>query len=237
MRAWATWFLASWCSASSLRADPMEEAQKLFAVGRPAEAAALLGKAAADGKAGPDAWFNLGQACSASGEPGKALWAWRQGLRSAPRDGGLRTAAAEARRRTGGTGAHPLALLTGWLRPEEWASGLLGATAGIAAWMLAIRAEQGRRRQGLAWLAGLQAIMAAGWLGSMLGTAWSPNAVVVVRQAEVALAPVPEAKPVVTLPEATEVRVLRTFREWSEVEQDGRRLGWLRSDHLMRDVR
>ncbi len=237
MRALLAWLSIALCGGASLLAEPMEEAQRLFAVGRPAEAAAVLGKAMAKGTATGDAWFNLGQAYSAAGEPGRALWAWRQGLREAPRDVGLRSLAGEARRRTGGMGAHPLAQLTGWLRPEEWAGCLLAASAVLAGWMLAFRSRPTLRRQGMAWLAGLHGAVAAGWVACLAGSAGSPDAVVVTREAPVALAPVPEALPVATLPEATEVRLLRTFGEWSEVEREGRRLGWVRTAQVWRDIR
>ena len=79
--------------------------------------------------------------------------------------------------------------------------------------------------------------MAAGWIGSLLGEAWSPNAVVVTREAQVMFAPVSEAGTAKTLPEGAEVRVLRRFGDWSEVEVDGQRAGWIRTGQWWGDLR
>lgn len=215
-----------------LAADPHDEAQQLFAVGRPAEAAAVLGRAVRTGSAGPDAWFNLGQAYSASGEPGKALWAWRQGLRVAPRDGGLRASVAQARQRTGSLGVHPLAQWTGWARVEEWAAGALLGSVTLGVWLATGWLRGGRRFRGLGWVMGAQFFLGAGWLASALGETWSPDSVVVTREASVVVAPVPEAKVVRTVTEGVEARTLRRHGDWVEVELEGRRAGWLRADHL-----
>lgn len=238
MKAWRGVLVAimGWCGVM-LAADPMAEAQKLFAVGRPAEAAAVLGKVVRAGPVGADVWFNLGQAYSAAGEPGKALWAWRQGVRSAPRDGGLRQMVAQARQRTGGTGVHPLAVWTGWLRLEEWAAGLMLATLALLGWMVAGWTKGRGPLRRWAWFAGAQGVLAAGWLAAWLGLARSPDAVVVTREAAVALAPVAESKVSRTLTEGAEVRVIRRFGDWAEVELDGARAGWIRSDQVWLDPR
>ncbi len=231
------WACVGFLGLGLAAADPYEEAQQLFAVGRPAEAAAVLGKALRTGSAGPDAWFNLGQAYSASGEPGKALWAWKQGVRVAPRDGGLRASVAQARQRTGGLGVHPLAQWAGWARVEEWAAGAMVGSATLAVWLATGWVRGGRRWPGFGWVIGTQFFLAAGWLASALGDRWSPDAVVVVREASVAVAPVPEAKAVRTLAEGVEVRVLRRHGDWVEVEVDGARMGWLRAVQIWDDRR
>ena len=237
-RAGGGWLgLALVCGLGLVAADPYSEAQQLFAVGRPAEAAAVLGKALGRVEAGPDAWFNLGQAYSASGEPGKALWAWRQGLRVAPRDGGLRASVAQARQRTGGLGVHPLTQWTGWARLEEWAAGALGGSVALGGWLATGWLRGGRRLRGGGWMMGAQVLVAAGWLAAVLGERWSPDAVVVVREASVAMAPVPEAKAVRSLAEGVEVRALRRHGDWVEVEVDGTRAGWLRAAQLWGDRR
>ena len=233
---WASWAGAMACCGALVAADPMAEAQRLFGAGRPAEAASLLGKEARAGRLGPDGWFNLGQAHSAAGEPGKALWAWRQGLRGAPRDGGLRGWVGQARQRTGGTGEHPLSQWLGGLRLEEWACGLMASTVALAGWLAVGWKRGGRMARGWGWVAGVQGMLALGWWLAWMGQRWSPDAVVVAREAAVVVAPVEAAKTVRTLPEGMEVRELRRFGEWSEVELDGTRAGWLRTSQLWRDM-
>ena len=107
----------------------------------------------------------------------------------------------------------------------------------MAVWLATGWVRGGRRWPGFGWVIGTQFFLAAGWLASALGDRWSPDAVVVVREASVAVAPVPEAKAVRTLAEGVEVRVLRRHGDWVEVEVDGARMGWLRAVQIWDDRR
>ena len=134
-RFWGGMFLCVGLALSGL-ASPVEEAGKLFALGRPAEAAALLDRVVRTNAHSSDLWFNLGQARSQAGEPGRAMVAWRRANRLDPRDGAVRAALEQARQRLGTTGTHPLGQLSGWLRDEEWAALVLAR----ASWSWAARA-------------------------------------------------------------------------------------------------
>lgn len=234
LRGWM-WVLF-WLGTRGLGAtDPLVEAQGLFSVGRPAEAAALLERVVASQAVSSDVWFNLGQAHFAAGDMGRAMAAWRRGLSRSPRDTGLRAALNQARQRTGGIGDHPLAQLTGWLRVEEWGLLTLMATVGlVVVWAVREWRPTGMRL-GMGWWVGVQLVLAVGWLGSLQGRHWSPDAVVVVRDAAVTVAPVSEGRQVRTLGEGVEVRLLRRFGEWREVALDGERLGWMRASALAVD--
>ena len=161
--------------------------------------------------------------------------AWRRGLNRSPRDTGLRAALNQARQRTGGIGDHPLAQLTGWLRVEEWGLLTLLATValGVVCGIRQVRPTWAHRAIG-GWAA-VQLVLALGWLGALQGRRWSPDAVVVVRDAAVTVAPVAEGRQIRTLGEGMEVRLLRRFGEWREVALDGERVGWMRASALAVD--
>jgi len=208
-------------------AAPVEEAGKLFALGRSAEAAAVLDGVVRTNAHSADLWFNLGQARFQVGEPGKAMAAWRRAHRLDPRDRAVRTALEQVRQRVGTEGTHPLAMMSGWLREEEWAALVLvgsGALLGAAVW------RRTRPGTGLAVLLGavvVQCVAAAGWGSAAVGRRWSPDAVVIQREVSAVQAPVVEARKTRPLAEGVEVRVLRFHGDWAEVSLDGVRAGWI----------
>ncbi len=208
-------------------AGPTDEAGKLFAMGRPSEAASALERTLRTNAFSANLWFNLGQARLQAGEPGRAMAAFRRGHQLAPRDAGIRAAMEQVRQKVGTSGPHPLTVMTGWLRDEEWAVLALMATAGLGGvlgWR-AVRPETSGNR----WLvlAVIQLLLVAGWAAAWIGRGLSANAVVVQRDLSVVQAPVREARSIGTLAEGVEVRVLRQHGAWAEVEVDGRRAGWI----------
>lgn len=208
-------------------ASPVEEAGKLFALGRPAEAAALLDRVVRTNAHSSDLWFNLGQARSQAGEPGRAMVAWRRANRLDPRDGAVRAALEQVRQRLGTTGTHPLGQLSGWLRDEEWAALVLAGTLalGVAGVWRRIRSEVGVAL--IAALAVVQLLLVAGWASAAVGRQLSPNAVIVQRDVSAVQAPVAEARKTRALSEGVEVRALRFHGDWVEVSLDGVRAGWI----------
>lgn len=208
-------------------AGPVEESGKLFALGRSAEAAALLDRVVRTNSHSADLWFNLGQARFQAGEPGKAVAAWRRAHRLDPRDGAVRTALAQVRQRVGTEGTHPLALMSGWLREEEWAVLVLVGSAGLLVVGVLRRVRPGT---GLALLLGavvVQSVALTGWGAATVGRRVSPNAVVIERDVSAVQAPVVEARKIRPLAEGVEVRVLRFHGDWAEVSLDGVRAGWI----------
>lgn len=218
--------LTAWMNQARA-AGPTDEAGKLFAMGRPSEAAVALERRLRTNALSADLWFNLGQARLQAGEPGRAMAAFRRGHQLAPRDSGIRAAMEQLRQKVGTSGPHPLVTLTGWLRDEEWAVLALMATVGLGGvlgWR-AMRPESAGSR----WLmvAVVQLLLVTGWGAAWVGRGLSANAVVVQRDLSVVQAPVPEARSIGTLAEGVEVRVLRQHGAWAEVEVDGRRAGWI----------
>lgn len=223
---WLACILSSFIGVARA-AVPMDEAGKLFAMGRPSEAAGALERTLRTNALSADLWFNLGQARLQAGEPGRAMAAFRRGYQLAPRDAGIRAALDQVRQKVGTSGPHPLAVMTCWLRDEEWATLALMATAGLGG-VLGWRAVR-PGTSGSRWLvlAAIQLFLATGWAAARMGRGFSANAVVVQRDLSVVQAPVPQARSIGTLAEGVEVRVLRQHGAWAEVEVDGRRAGWI----------
>jgi len=208
-------------------APAVDEATKLFALGRYAEAATSLERLVRTNRHSPDLWFNLGQARAQAGEPGRAMAAWRQAHRLSPRDSGIRRAMSQVREKLGTTAMHPLGWVTGWLRDEEWA---LLAMAGSVVLGIALTLRQISRSSGslgFALAVGFQLFFGLGWLAALGGRQLSANAVVIQRDVSAVQAPVPQAKAIRPVADGTEVRVLRVHGDWLEVGLDAGRLGWI----------
>ena len=203
------------------------DAGKLFMLGRYAEAATMMDGLVRTNPQSADLWFNLGQARAQAGEPGRAMAAWRQAHRLAPRDGGIRRALSQVREKLGTSGVHPLGWATGWLRDEEWALLAIGASVGLGLAMIRRRLSLSAGSGSIALAVTLQLLFGGGWVTALMVRHFSANAVVVQRDVSVVQAPVPEAKAIRPLPPGTEVRVLRAHGEWMEVAVDGSRVGWM----------
>jgi tetratricopeptide (TPR) repeat protein len=208
-------------------AQPAYDAGKLFMLGRYAEAATMMDGLVRTNPHSADLWFNLGQARAQAGEPGRAMAAWRQAHRLAPRDGGIRRALSQVREKLGTSGVHPLGWATGWLRDEEWALLAIGASVGLGLAMIRRRLSMAAGSGSIALAVTLQLLFGGGWVAALMVRHFSANAVVVQREVSAVQAPVPEAKAIRPLPAGTEIRVLRTHGEWMEVSVDGSRVGWM----------
>lgn len=217
------------------RAAAVDEAGRLFAMGRPAEAAVMLERLVRTNRSSPDLWFNLGQARAQSGELGRAMAAWRRAARLAPWDGGVRRAMQGTREKLGTRGDSSLGWVVGWLRVEVWA--LLALLATVV--LVGVVAVRGRRPEVGGGIVAVFALVQLGlslaW-GLAIGHRWlSANAVVVQREVSASQAPVPEARSVRPLAEGTEVRVVRRHGEWRELAVDGVRAGWVPMGALVED--
>ena len=207
--------------------QPAYDAGKLFMLGRYAEAATMMDGLVRTNPHSADLWFNLGQARAQAGEPGRAMAAWRQAHRLAPRDGGIRRALSQVREKLGTTGVHPLGWATGWLRDEEWALLAIGASVALGVAMVRRRLSMAAGSGSLTLAVTLQLLLGACWVAALMVRHFSANAVVLQRDVSAVQAPVAEAKAIRPLPAGTEVRVLRAHGEWMEVAVDGSRVGWM----------
>jgi len=228
-------------------ASGFDQANKLYEQGKFAEAAAAYEKLLPEAAGSVAAWFNLGNAHFKAGQNGRAIAAWRQAQRLAPRDPGVRFNLAFARKRLTGTESAPGPF---WKRAlhnltlNEWTT-LAACALWIWCGLLALREfKPGLRRNlsGYTATACAGALFLAGCLAAAAASQWSLRAaVVVVAEAIVRSGPLDEAKPLHQFRDGTEVTVLdekavpsgsQTVM-WLQVQDGAGRVGWAKADQVL----
>jgi hypothetical protein len=231
--------LACAFARSETATSAFEAANKLYEQGKYGDAAGAYEKLAQSGQASLAVYFNLGNSYFKAGQIGRAIAAYRQAERLAPRDPDLRANLQFARSQTQGP---TLAVSPGqrWLRKltlNEWT---LWGMCAFWLWLLLLAARQWRpawkRTLGLYPAA---AAVAAGLLGACLAAAFHEErldrvAVVVARDAVVRHGPLEEPhNAAFTLHDGAELRVLDQKDEWLQITTDARRKGWVRRDQVL----
>jgi tetratricopeptide (TPR) repeat protein len=229
-------------TGGAARADSLsagfDSANKLYDAGKFAEAATAFEKLTVSGQSSAALYFNLGNAFFKSGRIGRAIAAYRQAERLAPRDPDVQANLQFARNQVQGPALAPnhwqrwLARLT----LNEWA---LLAAAAVWLWFILLALLQ--------WRPGLKPalrnyVILTGAAGALLcaglGCAYSETrparmAVVIARDVPVRGGPLDEAKTAFTLQDGAEVRVLDQKDDWLQVTTDPRRIGWLRRNQIL----
>lgn len=221
-------------------ASDFAAANRLYEEGKFAEAAAAYERLSSSGRTSASIQFNLGNAWLKAQRPGLAVAAYRQARALAPRDGDIRSNLALVRSRL--PRPPPAESFTesvfGRLRPVEW----LGVAAG-GVWVFAGLLTLGLLNPGLRkrlrpfyWPAG--ATCAAVVIVAATAVALQfhePDAVVILKDAQVRFGPLEESKEAYVLPEGSEVRVLQSQGAWVLVEATGHaRAGWIKLAHVRR---
>ncbi len=178
----------------------------------------------------PEVWFNLGNAYYRNGNIGKAILAYRQAQRLAPRDPDIRANLGFAAQSAGIAlpARKPIPALLLDISQAEWR--MLGSvlfwllTASLAAWILWPRVRF-VTRPAAAGLAVLLLVALAGlWMYRDLRQ--SPECVVMDAGQKVLSSPLESATPLLAIPEGAIVRRLDDRANWIEVRQEATR-GWL----------
>jgi tetratricopeptide (TPR) repeat protein len=235
------------CSAANDR-SAFEAANKLYEQGQYAAAAAAYEGLAQSHRGCASLYFNLGNAWFKAGQNGRAIAAWRQAGRLAPRDPSLRFNLQFARKRVSG-GFDPPA--PDWWRRvldqltlNEWT---LLAAAGLWIWFILlalgeVRAEWRRALRGYATLMGLVSVSLAGGLAAAIHSQEGMvEAVVISSTAVVRQGTFDESPSVYQLHDGMEVSVLDRYvrseadqrQEWLEVRNAQNRRGWLKRDQVI----
>lgn len=215
-----------------------DAANRFYNQGRYAEAAGGYDRLIQSGQASAAVYFNLGNACFKSGQPGRAIAAYRRAKELSPRDADVRANLKFARSQV--SGGEP-ARAAFWKRGmevmsvNEWTM-LAAAAAWLWFGLLALgewRREWRRASQNLLTGFGL----AAGLLAAVAGTAWwsddfFDSAVVIAKEATVRGGPLDEAKEAFALKDGAELTVLDRRDDWLQVSDRQQRVGWLKLDAL-----
>jgi tetratricopeptide (TPR) repeat protein len=214
-----------------------DAANKLYEQGKFPEAAAAYQQMIQSGKASSAIYFNLGNAFFKSGQLGRAIAAYRNAEKIAPRDPDVRANLQFVR----GKVQSPTLSISGWerwldiLTINEWA---LLAAAALWIWLALLAVIQFRpgwkqSLRPLLWCGGLATLV----LGGCVGAAWSGNstqtAIVVVQDAATHNGPLDEAPTGPTVHDGAELSVLDTKNDWLQVRVDSQRVGWLKRDQVV----
>lgn len=230
-------WIAVMCLAPGMRAADFaaafEQANRLYEQGKFAEAALAYEAVTRSDGVAPGLLFNLGNAHFKSGQIGRAIVAYRRAELLAPRDPDVRANLQFARNQSAG-GAASTSFWQRFLeqfRLDEWT---IMACVALWGWFLLLAAGELRP----VWKRPLRVPTAVSGvatllLGVILALAWrsearSVPAVVIVREAVVRYGPVEESQSAFTLADGAEVRVLDAERDWLQVTDARKRIGWIK---------
>lgn len=217
-------------------ASDFDTANRFYAQGKFAEAAAVYESIVTGGSANAALYFNLGNAYFKSGRLGRAIASYRKAERLAPRDPDISANLRFARDRVSGSDAPRLSLLQrtlGRFAVDEWAT--LAAVV-LWAWLilLAVREWKPALRpvlRNLTLSAGLLALVLAGCTSAAFVTNHaSPSAVVIARDSAIKTGPLDDSQTSFTARDGAELTVLDERDDWLQVTDARRRIGWVKRD-------
>ena len=225
------WILPGRAAAADRPAE-FNAANKLYAEGKFADAAAAYDKIIQSGAGSPALHFNYGNAEFKSGHFGRAIAAYRRAEQLAPRDAEVRANLEFARNQVQGPALRETRW-AGWLGTlslNEWAG-----LAAVAFWLLfALLAARQIRPALRTNLRGFTLGMIAFTLLSCAGLGVdaavhfsSPIAVVIVPEATLRSGPFDEAQNTFIAHDGAELKVLDSRNDWLQVTDRSGRIGWL----------
>lgn len=215
-----------------------EAANRLYAQGNFAEAAAAYQRLAEAGTITPALLYNEGNAWFKAGRLGHAIAAYQRSLALAPRDPDTLANLRFARERVAAPTAPPgrLAAAFARLTLNEW-TGLFGAAMWLCFSLLAageVWAAGRARLRRLALWAGVGAVLVLIPLLLAVRFASAPRAVVVEPEAVVRTSPFDEAPSAFTASDGAEFPVLDTKDQWLQISDGRARTGWIKADYVTR---
>ena len=207
-------------------------ANRLYAEGRFATAAASYEKILQSGTASPALWFNYGNAEFKLGQTGRAIAAYRRAELLAPRDDEVRANLDFVRKQVAGPTVRQ-SRWEGWLGSltlNEWTVLAVCAfwlTFGLLA-LRQIRPDWRPRLRGLtAGVVILTIVLCAG-LGIAAAVEFSTQtAIVVASEATARSGPFAEAQDAFKVNDGAELAVLNRRENWFQVSDGRGRIGWL----------
>jgi tetratricopeptide (TPR) repeat protein len=212
-----------------------DNANKLYAENKFAEAANAYEKLTATGTISPALYFNLGNAQFKAGQIGRAIAAYRQAEILAPRDPDLSANLQFARNQVQGPKIKSSAWQRwlGTLSVNEW-TWLCVTGVWITFGLLIARQLKPALVPALGnwtWLtAGSTAILCACLASAFSQSAGERIAIVTVTDATVRNSPLDQSPSNFTAHDGAELRVLDSKDDWLQVTDDTRRIGWLKRD-------
>lgn len=227
--------LFAWRAFADANAD-FDTANKFYQQGNFAKAAGIYEQLVQSGITSHALYFNLGNARLKSGSEGRAIAAFREAERLAPREADLHANLQLARNQISDNATlRPTSLQRafGQLTMNEWTK-LAGIAVAALFVLLALRewrAEFRRSLGGLTKLAALASMILI--VGAM--AAWAldysePTAVVITKEAAVRAGPLDDATTLFNAKDGVEFAVADTRDSWLQVRDGQRRIGWVKRD-------
>jgi tetratricopeptide (TPR) repeat protein len=233
--------LFTWCTRQ-LRAETpgavFDAANKLYAESKFAEAAAGYEKLLQTGKESEALYFNLGNALFKAGKIGRAISAYQQAERIAPRDPDVRANLQFARNQVQGPTQVPdrVKRWLGKLSLNEWTWLAAGA---VWTWLLLLTLVRWRPalkpafKSSVFWLGALTALFCVCFATAFYSDRLTSRAIVVAQETVARQAPIEESQNAFTLHDGAELEVLDRKDEWLQVKADPRRIGWVRRENVL----
>ena len=214
-----------------------DSANKLYEQGKFAEAAAAYENLIQSGSVSAALCFNLGNAFFKSSRIGRAIAAYRQAERLAPRDPDVRANLQFARNQVEGPTLPPgrWQRWLGRLTVNEWTG---FAAAALWIWLgllIVLQWRPGLRPSLRGWLftGGIIAVTLCLCLAAALYAHHAARAVVVTaREATVRNGPLDESPAAFTVHDGAELDVLDAKDQWLQVTAGPQRFGWIRRDQV-----
>jgi tetratricopeptide (TPR) repeat protein len=241
---WVAWLLVQICfsSVAEPTAASFDNANKLYERGKFAEAAESYEKLIQTGPVSEAMYFNWGNALFKAGRIGRALAAYEEAQRMAPRDPDVRANLQFARNQVQGPTLLPEYVRRGLnvLTLNEWT---VLAAAGVWLWLLLlsliqVRPELKRALRPYVLWGGLAAVaLCVCFSGAFYFDRLSQRAIVVTHEAVVRQAPLDESQSAFTLHDGAELQVLDQKDQWFQVQADPKRIGWVHKEAVLASPR
>jgi len=228
------WFFTASAMAADVSAE-FNAANELYAKGKFANAAGIYEKVLQSGAVSPALYFNYGNAEFKSGNPGRAIAAYRRAAQLAPRDAEVRANLDFARNQVQG----PVLQENRWSRIAGWLDVLTlnewTELAVVTFWLMfallvarLIRPSLRTALGGLTRVAVMAVIVSCAGLGVNAAIHFSKQIAVVVAPNAVARSgPFDEAQNVFAVHDGAELAVVDQKNGWWEVTDGSGRIGWL----------
>jgi tetratricopeptide (TPR) repeat protein len=208
------------------------DANKLYAEGKFSDAANIYEKILLSGAASPNLLFNYGDAEFKSGNPGKAIAAFRRAGMLAPRDSAIRANLDFVRNQVQGSTLRESRWRDwlGRLTLNEWT-----ALAAGAFWLsfILLAARQLRpalvpRLKNATWIFAALTIFSGACLGLQATTHFSKQSAIVISPEAIARSgPFDEAQNAFAAHDGAELLILDRHGDWLQVTDGSGKIGWL----------
>jgi tetratricopeptide (TPR) repeat protein len=223
-------------------ADPFvsafDSANKLYEQAKYTDAAAAYEKLLQPGLVSEALYFNWGNALFKSGNIGRAIVAYQEAQRIAPRDPDVRANLQFARNQVQGPTRGP-DRLSGWLGKLNLNEWTCLAAGGVWLWLLLLTLLQwrpglrGLLKSYVAWLGLVTAVLCGCFAMALYSARFVHQAIIVTPETVARQAPLDESQSAFTLHDGAELQILDQKDQWLQVQADTRSIGWVRKVDLL----